>query len=146
MRQSTSALLRPASLSGYAMLAIAVVLEHVADLGLGQALAVEQDLAGVERDQPGDHVDQRALAAAVGAEHGNDLVLRDVEIEVFVQRPAGEVLRQAADGDVGAGRAGATCALGHVGHHGGVGDDGHDDLPLQWTILRSSSRNTMLST
>ena len=44
---------------------LAVVLEHVAELDLAQRLAVEQDFAGIGRDQPGDHVDERALAAAV---------------------------------------------------------------------------------
>ena len=89
---------------------LAVVLEHVADLGLGERLAVEQDLAGVDRDQAGDHVDERRLAAAVGPEHRHDPVLGDVEVEVLVQRPAGEVLGEAADRDVGARRARARTA------------------------------------
>ena len=49
-----------------------------------ERLAVEQDLAGVERDQPGDHVDQRALAAAVGPEHRDQFAARDIEIEIVV--------------------------------------------------------------
>ncbi|MNN49510.1 hypothetical protein D3C81_1640380 [compost metagenome] len=71
---------------------LAVVLEHVANARVLERLAVEQDLAPVDRNQPRDHVDQRALAAAVGAEHRDDLALRDVQVEVLVQRPAGEVL------------------------------------------------------
>src|ERR1700678_1503245 len=52
---------------------LAVVLEHVAECDVADRLAVEQHLAGVHRNQAGDHVDQRALAAAVGAEHGDKL-------------------------------------------------------------------------
>ena len=35
----------------------AVVLENIADLGVGQRFAVEQDFAAVDGNQPGDHVD-----------------------------------------------------------------------------------------
>ncbi len=65
---------------------LAIVLEHVAELDLAQRLAVEQDFAGIDRDQPGDHVDQRALAAAVRPEHRDELAARNVEIEVVVDR------------------------------------------------------------
>src|SRR3712207_7252304 len=55
--------------------------EHVADLRRGERLAAEEDLATVERDEAGDQVDERRLAAAVGAEDGHELAARDVDIE-----------------------------------------------------------------
>ena len=76
---------------------LAVVLEHVAELDLRQQHAVEQDLAGIDRDQPGDHVDQRALAAAVRPEHRDQLAARNVEVELVVDDGLVEALAQAAD-------------------------------------------------
>ena len=122
---------------------IAVVLEHVADLGLGQRLAVEQDLPGIDGDEAGDHVDQRGLAAAIGAEDGDDLVFGDVQVEILVQGPAGEILGQAANGDMGAWRPGNERGFrGQVDL--GTEDDAH--LPLQWTIRFSMMMKTTFST
>jgi hypothetical protein len=79
---------------------LAVVLEHVAELDLVDGLAIEQDPPGIDRDEPGDHVDERALAAAVGPENRDQLAPRDVEIEIVVDHRLVEALAQAADGDV----------------------------------------------
>ena len=81
---------------------LAVVLEHIAELDVAQRLAVEQDFAGIERDQARDHVDQRALAAAVRPEHRDELAARDVEIEAVIDDGVVEALAKPADGDVSA--------------------------------------------
>jgi hypothetical protein len=67
------------------------------------ALAVEQDLARGRRVQPGHDAQQRALAAAAGAEDGDEVVLGHVEVG-GLQRlgrrgasPAGEGLGDVAD-------------------------------------------------
>src|SRR5690606_18850557 len=121
----------------------AVVLEHVADLGVLERLAIEQDLARIDWYKARDHVDQGALAAAVGPEHRDDLAFGNVEIEVFVQRPTREVLGEAADGDVRAGRAGLERGHRDIREYGRIQYGIH--LPLQWMILRSMSRNNTLS-
>jgi hypothetical protein len=59
-------------------------LKHIAELDFRQQHAVEQHLAGVERNQACDHVDQRAFAAAVRPEHRDQLTARDVEVEIVV--------------------------------------------------------------
>jgi hypothetical protein len=84
----------------------AIVLEHVAELDLVERLAVEQDFTGIDWKQPGDHVDQRALAAAVRPEYRHQLAARDIEIEIIVDRGVGEALAQAADRDM---RRGPRC-------------------------------------
>ena len=60
------------------------MLEHHGDAGdrLGHALAVEPDLALVDRHQAVDAAQQRGLAAAGRADDGDDLALADVEIDV----------------------------------------------------------------
>src|SRR5262249_11469881 len=80
---------------------LAIVLEYVAELDVAKGFSVEQDFAAVGRDQAGDHVDQRALAAAVWAEDRHQLPTGDVEVEAVVDDGVGEMLGQAADGDVG---------------------------------------------
>ena len=114
---------------------LAVVLEHVADLGLARATCRRTGSRPASIGiRPGDHVDQRRLAAAVGAEHRDDLVLRDVEVEVLVQRPAGEVLGEAADGDVRCRPGPArTARPGRRRSTGGV-------RRIAWLIFRSSAR------
>jgi hypothetical protein len=77
-----------------------VVLEHVAELEAGERLAVEQDLAGIDREQPRDHVDQGALAAAIGAEHRHQLAARNIEIEIVVDNGVGKPFGEAANGDM----------------------------------------------
>jgi hypothetical protein len=83
----------------------AVVLEHhgAVDVGAGDGPAVHQQLAAGVRFQPADGAQQRALAAARGADEGDELVVRDVEVDVLqrVQRRAVEALVQVADLDLG---------------------------------------------
>src|SRR5690606_14185267 len=76
-------------------------------------------------------------------EHRDDLAFGNVEIEVFVQRPTREVLGEAADGDVRAGRAGLERGHRDIREYGRIQYGIH--LPLQWMILRSMSRNNTLS-
>src|ERR1700683_615336 len=79
---------------------LAVVLKHIAELDFIEPHAVEQDLPGVGLDQAGNHVDERALAAAVRPEHRDQFAARNIEIEVVVYDGAVKTLAQAADGDV----------------------------------------------
>ena len=44
-------------------------------------VAAEPDVAGIGRVQPGDHVEHRALARAVRADHRDDLALVDVQVQ-----------------------------------------------------------------
>src|SRR5262249_38712224 len=80
---------------------LAIILEYVAELDVAKGFSVEQDFAAVGRDQAGDHVDQRTLAAAVRSEDRNELSARNVEVEAVVDDRVGKMLGQAADGDVG---------------------------------------------
>ena len=49
--------------------------------GVGDVAPVEDDRAAVGLDQPGDGLEQRRLAGAVGAEQGDDLALADLEVD-----------------------------------------------------------------
>ena len=83
----------------------AVVLEHhgAVDVRALDRLAVHQQFPAGVRLQPADGAQQRALAAARGTDEGDELVGRDVEVDVFqrVQRRAVEALEQLADADLG---------------------------------------------
>ena len=59
-------------------------------------LSAHQDLALVRVIDPGDHVHQRGLAAAVLAQHGQDLALPDGHADV----PVGDDLLAEAFGHV----------------------------------------------
>ena len=70
-----------------------VVLEHEADAALpgrhvGDVPAAEQDAAMVDRAQAGERPQQRALAAAAGAEQHEELARRDVQRDVIDDRRA----------------------------------------------------------
>ena len=63
-----------------------VGLEHHGDAALGRrhlvhALAVDQQLAAGDRLEPGDHAQQRRLAAARGADEDGELAGIDVEVD-----------------------------------------------------------------
>jgi hypothetical protein len=79
---------------------LAIVLENVAKIDVRKPSSVEQDLPGVGGHEAGNHIDQRALAAAVRAEHRDQFAARDVEIEIVVDDGLVEALGQAANGDV----------------------------------------------
>ena len=56
--------------------------------GAGERLAVETDLAGHQRQQPGQGAQRRRLAGSVGPEQGDDLALAYLEIDVEHDREA----------------------------------------------------------
>jgi hypothetical protein len=62
-------------------------------------LAVELDLAGVGRHDPGEDLHQRRLAGAVLADDGVDRAARDVQVHAVERLHAAEALREAADAD-----------------------------------------------
>ena len=59
-------------------------------------LAVEEDLALVDRVDAGDALDQRRLAGAVVADEGHDLAGRDVEVDLVEGLDGAEALRDSA--------------------------------------------------
>ena len=60
------------------------ILEHERALGAGAVdrLAFDQDLAGIARDQAGDDLEQRGLAAAARTEQGRELALGERQVDV----------------------------------------------------------------
>ena len=78
------------------------VLEHDADIAvrLRDLLALDQDLAGRRRQQPGDHFQQRGLAAAGRTDHDKELALVDMKIQ-RPQRRHVAVARTIGFGDAG---------------------------------------------
>src|SRR5437588_307293 len=52
--------------------------------------AVEQDLAGVRPQRAGDQVEERALAGAVGTDHGGERAISKVERDVVRRLDAAE--------------------------------------------------------
>ena len=70
-----------------------VVLEHEPDAALARrdvrdVVAVQRDAAVIDAGQPGDRAQQRALAAAAGAEQHEELALADLERDVVDDRRA----------------------------------------------------------
>ena len=59
-------------------------------------LAVEEDLAAVDRVDAGDALDQRRLAGAVVADERHDLAVAHLEVDVVERLHRAEVLRDAA--------------------------------------------------
>jgi hypothetical protein len=76
---------------------LAIILEHIAEIGVRSLSTVEQDLPGVGGNEARDHVDQRALAAAVRSEHRDQFAARNVEIEIVVDDGLVETFAHAAD-------------------------------------------------
>jgi hypothetical protein len=60
------------------------------------AVAVEEDLAGVDRVDPRDALDQRRLAGAVVTDERHDLAGADLEVDVIERLHRPEGLRDAA--------------------------------------------------
>ena len=58
-------------------------------------LALEEDLARVDRVDPGDALDERRLAGAVVADERHDLARRDVEVDLVERLDGAEALRDA---------------------------------------------------
>ncbi|MNV23777.1 hypothetical protein D3C71_1148110 [compost metagenome] len=118
-----------------------VVLEHQSDAarlwrgrarGVGQQPALGVDGSSVHRLQPGDHPQQRALAAARGAEQGGDAA--GVQVQV-----------NAVDGEAGA-ETPRGAAHGHGGGHGGAhrGAPGREAAILRVSQITPGSARTMI--
>ena len=63
----------------------------------GQLLVLEEDAAFGGVDEPGDHVEQRRLAGAVGADDGGDTLGGNLEAHVVDREQAVETARQFLD-------------------------------------------------
>ena len=72
-----------------------LVRRHAGDV----AILVEQAPRG-RLVEPRDHVEDRRLAGAVGADDGEDLALADLEIDVVDRLEAAEVERETVDLEV----------------------------------------------
>src|SRR5690606_11201281 len=82
-----------------------VALEHRVDravvrLGVGDVLAVDEDRPRGRRLEPRDHAQGRRLAAARGAQEGEERALRDGEREVVDRREGREPLRDVLEDEV----------------------------------------------
>ena len=95
-----------------------IFLEHDPDLvgdGAGNGAAFHLDGARRRRDQPGDDLEQRALAAARGPDHAEELAAPKLEIEPAERRHrplvgAGRIgVRDPAQRQVNIGQAAARC-------------------------------------
>ena len=63
----------------------------------GDLLAAQANRAGARRVDAGDQIEQRGLAGAVGADHGVDRSLVDVETDLRNRGDAAEALGQVLD-------------------------------------------------
>ena len=87
--------------------------EHLEDHGdialggrlLADVLAVDQDLAGGRKLQPGDHAQGGGLAAARGAEEHEELAVLDGEGRAFDGGERAEFLAEVSDDDFSQGEA-----------------------------------------
>src|SRR5262249_35687843 len=78
---------------------IAIILKDVGAPRLLDRLTIEQHLPAIERQQPRDHIDQGALAAAVRPEDRDEFPLRQVKVEAVIDHAAIERLGKPANGD-----------------------------------------------
>jgi len=74
-----------------------IILEDIGDARVPDCLPIIEDVTGVHRHQTGDHVDEGALAAAVGAEERDEFSERKVDREIFIDHGPLEPLAQAAN-------------------------------------------------
>ncbi len=102
--------------------------------GPGGVLAEHADVAAVAVPEPLEDLDRRRLARAVGAEDGDDLTRREVEVEAVDRLLGAVALGQAADADGlaggrarpdGAGGAAPSAGVGRRGSRGGGRRRGH---------------------
>jgi hypothetical protein len=63
----------------------------------GQLLVLEEDAACGGVEEPGDHIEQRRLAGAVGADDGGDTLRGNLEAHVVDREQAVETARQFLD-------------------------------------------------
>jgi hypothetical protein len=83
-----------------------VVLEHHRDVALfGRQIVdnavADADFTGVDLLEPGDHAQQRALAAARGADEHGERAVADVDVDAVQDRHLAEVLLHCLDRDAG---------------------------------------------
>ena len=78
-------------------------------------LAVDQDVALVDRLQPGDGAQRRRLAAAGLAEQHDELVVVDLQVEVLDDLDGAEKFLHAAKLDLGHAVPSRTCHLPGAG-------------------------------
>jgi hypothetical protein len=77
--------------------------DHAVQTGTGDFPTFEDDAAGARAFQPGDDIEQRRLAAARVADHGDEFALFDPEVHVLEDAKiggtvrAGEVFRYVID-------------------------------------------------
>ena len=69
---------------------VELLLVHLADVP-----SVEEDLAGVDRDEADEHLEHDALAAPGGAHHRDGLAAADLEVKVGVDDLRSEGLAHA---------------------------------------------------
>jgi len=81
-------------------------------------LAVEHDVAGVQRHQADDHVERGRLARAVGAEQADHLAAFHVKRHVLDHRARTVALLQMADDQRAGSRGLRRCSLGGEGGGG----------------------------
>ena len=120
----------------------AAFLEHVADaalvrrdehaaFGVGQGVAIDDDPAVLGPDQPGDRVDERALAGAGTAEQGGQPARA---LEFRVQR---EIAEPMADGDAEhqtpAARRVACCATASEANNAAI------EIAIDTSVSRSAA-------
>ena len=65
----------------------------------GDVLAIQPDLAGIRREQPGDDVEQGRLAGAVRADQAGDRAARDLKRAIIHRVDAAETLADMLDLD-----------------------------------------------
>ena len=89
-------------------------------IGAVDALAVDQDLAAVDRQQAVDAAQQGGLAAARRADNGDDFARSDLEIDVAEHFERAVTFAQATNADAGGGglRRGIRFAVqgDNIGH------------------------------
>ena len=103
----------PATAAG--QLALGEGHQPVAVAAVADELAVEGDQARVDRLQVGEAAQERALARARAAEHGDDLAGADLQVHVPQHLQAPVALPDVLDAEQAAARAGAGPAAGAVG-------------------------------
>src|SRR5205823_3526711 len=83
------------------------LLRHVADAvtALARRAAVDEHPSRRRLEQAEEDPDQRRLAGAVRAEHGEELARLEIEAETFPERAFAEAQRERVDGDDRAHRA-----------------------------------------
>ncbi len=89
-------------------IADAAAFRRAVQAGAGDRLAMQRDLAGIRPLEAGDQAEQRRLAAAGGAEDGDQLAGADVEVDIVQHLLVAEALGDAREGERAHGASGAN--------------------------------------